>query len=89
MLRKMDHCLIQMLSSMKIFTDKALNNTLWHRRVTFVNVYVDEQGKVKQIRKFDKKKQADKFHRKAMTYTKLRCYRLVVKPNSYKPVKLI
>lgn len=72
-----------------LFTEKALNNTLWHRRVVFINVYVDENGNVVRYRKFDKKKQADKFHKIAMRYTKLRCYRLKVKPNKWCPAKLM
>lgn len=66
-----------------IFTDKALNNTLWHRRVAFVLVHNPLVGPPRYY-KFDKWKKLMQFRRSRFKDCR-RCYAIRVRPNTFRP----
>jgi len=68
-----------------IFTDKALNNILWHRRALWVLVMPG----LGLYRKFSKKKDAIRIRKKAFLNVRGGAYLIFVHPNGYTPQGLI
>ncbi len=71
-----------------LFTEKALNNILWHRREMRVLIVQDANGSTIMSRIFSKKKELIKFRNKAISENN-NCFMIRVKPNQYHPYYLI
>lgn len=71
-----------------IFTDKAFWNHIgFHRRWVYVNVYSNNK-EIVCYTVHDKKKKAMRNHKLAFANTHLKCYRLRIRPNHWRPNKL-
>ncbi len=68
-----------------IFTDKALNNILWHRRALWI-LALPGLGRYSV---YNKKKHAIKARRGRYRDVKGGCYLVHVHPNNYRPPRII
>lgn len=67
-----------------IFSIKALNNLLWHRRIAYVLIVKSKSGTLIQQLIYDKLKFAHRA-RKTRVSNENVCYIVKIRPNSFKP----